>query len=131
MTEHTSAKGCIPKVVSSWNTFLSTLNSGHKIHPFDQNPPRDCEFIVIDSKIQIRVIHVSPGFIRKSVILSQPVLFDSTNAKRCSLSEEYWFNKWNKPLKLGNCNCSFRRSLRHSAISSQPSLLNAENTRKL
>ncbi|CAG9855301.1 unnamed protein product [Phyllotreta striolata] len=110
MTEHAGVEGCFPKVVTSWNTFLSTLNAGHRIHPLDQTPPTDC-------------------FIRKSVILSQPVLYDSTNSKRCSLSEEYWFSKWNRPFKIGNCDCSFRRSMRYSIISNQPSV-RAENSRK-
>lgn len=30
-------------------------------------------------------------------------------------SEEYWFTRWNKPLRMsGSCNCSFRKSWRNS-----------------
>ncbi|XP_056646507.1 protein ABHD8-like [Diorhabda sublineata] len=128
MSEHIESTDCGTKVVQSWRTLVNTLNTGHKIYPLDLNPSRDCEFIVIDSKIQIRVIHVLPGFVRRSIVVSQPILFDT---KRCSLSEEYWFSKWNKPLKLGNCNCSFRRSFRHSIISSQPLGYSNETSRKL
>ncbi|CAG9816824.1 unnamed protein product [Phaedon cochleariae] len=122
------ANGCIPKVLDSWHSLLSILNIGHQIYPADATISKDCEFIVIDSKIQIRVIHVSPTNVHKSHLLPQPLHFDSGSSKRFSLSEEYWFTKWNKPLKIGNCNCSFRRSVRYSLISNQPaSAQNREN----
>lgn len=127
MTEETlpESNGCISKVVDSWRSLLSTLSVGHRVYPSDPNAPKEHEFVVINSKIRIHVIHICPGNIRKS-LLPQPVITDqNTNSKRCSLSEEYWFTKWNKPLKIGNCNCSFRRSLRYSAVLSQPIVQNA------
>ncbi|XP_028145587.1 protein ABHD8-like [Diabrotica virgifera virgifera] len=125
MSENIETTGCVPKMVQSWRTLVTTFTTGHKIHPSNQQPLRDCEFIVIDSKIQIRVVHVCPGYLRKSIIVSQPIFFDS---KRCSLSEEYWFSRWNKPLKIGNCNCSFRRSVRCSVTLSQPLGQNIDRT---
>lgn len=113
--------GCIPKVINSWKQFLSML-SNHRIHPAVPLASKEFEFIVIESKIQIHVIHLHPGNNRRSQ-LSKRLSFDVNNySKRNSLSEEYWFMKWNKPLKIGNCNCSFRKSLRYSVISNQPAL---------
>lgn len=123
MTEETLSQvnGCIPKVVKSWRNLIATINN-HRIHPSDPPAPKEFEFIVIDSKIQIHVIHLYPGNNRRSQ-LSKRLSLDVTNySKRNSLSEEYWFMKWNKPLKIGNCNCSFRRSLRYSIIKNQPVL---------
>ncbi|XP_018578974.1 protein ABHD8-like [Anoplophora glabripennis] len=122
MTEETlpESNGCISKVVDSWRTLLSTLNVGQRVYPSDPSVPKDCEFIVINSKIHIRVLHIYPGTIRKS-LLTQPVINDPNRiSKRSSISEEYWFTKWNKPLKIGNCNCSFRRSMRYSVVLNQP-----------
>ncbi|CAH0561772.1 unnamed protein product [Brassicogethes aeneus] len=114
--------GCVPKVVSTWRSFVSSLKFGHQVHPLDPIPPEDSEFIVIDSKFNIRVIHIKPSEKKRP----PPVLRESF--KRNSLSEEYWFTKWNRPLKIGNCNCSFRRSMRYSIITNQPSKVNSEKS---
>lgn len=123
MTEDTLSQvnGCIPKVMKSWRDFLSTLNN-HRIHPSIPLAPKEFEFIVIDSKIQIHVIHLYPGSNRRSQLSKRLSLDVNSYSKRNSLSEEYWFMKWNKPLKIGSCNCSFRRSMRYSVISNQPRL---------
>lgn len=123
MTEETLSQvdGCIPKVMKSWRNFLSTLNN-HRIHPSEPLAPKEFEFIVIDSKIQIHVIHLYPGSNKRSQ-LSKRLSSDVNNySKRNSLSNEYWFMKWNKPVKIGTCTCSFRRSLRYSVVTSQPLL---------
>lgn len=123
MTEDTlsDVNGCFPKVKKSWRNFCSTLNN-HRIHPSIPLASKEFEFIVIDAKIQIHVIHLYPGHNRRSQ-LSKRLSTDISNySKRNSLSEEYWFMKWNKPLKIGSCNCSFRRSVRYSVISYQPVL---------
>ncbi|KAJ8918676.1 hypothetical protein NQ315_014996 [Exocentrus adspersus] len=127
MTEETlpESSGCISKVVDSWRSLLSSLSIGHRIYPLDPTVP-DCEFIVINSKIRIRVIHICPDNLRKSLLLPPVTTDPNSNSKRSSLSEEYWFTKWNKHLKVGNCNCSFRRSMRHSLISKQPVVQNAK-----
>lgn len=117
--------GCISKIVGSWRSLFSPLNIGHKIYPVDPSVPKDCEFVVIDSKIQIRVIHVCPNSVRKSQLIPQPIDINSSS-KRNSLSEEYWFMRCNKMLRIGNCNCSFRRSMRHSVILNQPTAQNVD-----
>lgn len=123
--------GCLPKVVGTWRTLVSALTHGHRIYPTDPHAPKDCEFIVIDSRIQIRVIHMIPGNTRKSQLATQLSNFDiNALSKRSSLSEEYWFMKWNKRLKIGSCNCSFRRSLRYSVISNQRLSRNAEKKKE-
>ncbi|KAJ8982832.1 hypothetical protein NQ317_010454 [Molorchus minor] len=105
--------GCVSKVVDTWRSLLSVLNAGHRVFP-SEPAPKDCEFIVVNSKVRIHGMY-------KNVCYLLTVPNDSnTNSKRNSLSEEYWFMKWNKPLKIGICNCSFRRSLRYSIISNQP-----------
>lgn len=118
MTEENSTNGCIPKILNPFRNIL-TLFNGHQIHPLEPIGAKDCEFIVINSKIHIRVLHLNPENLRQSFVLNlnNTELYTS---KRNSLSEEYWFTKWNKSLKIGNCNCSFRRSMRYSVISHQP-----------
>lgn len=128
MTEETLSQvnnGCIPKIMKSWRNFVSSLNN-HRIHPADPLALKEFEFIVIDSKIQIHVIYLYLGNNRRSQLSKRLSLDAYSYSKRNSLSEEYWFMKWNKPLKIGSCNCSFRRSLRYSVISNQPVLQSVE-----
>lgn len=122
MTEDAfSITGCVPKAVISWRNFVSLLNLGHQVYPADPIAPENSEFIVIDRKFNIRVIHIKPDNTRRAPIRES---FRIGGSKRNSLSEEYWFTKWNKPLKIGHCNCSFRRSMRYSIISNQPTVEN-------
>lgn len=111
--------GCISKLIHPCTNFLTHLNIGHPVHPIEPSAPDHSEFVEINSKIKIRVIHVTPTQVQ---IPSEyrPAPRNSVNKKRNtnSLSEEYWFTRWNKPLKIGNCNCSFRRSLCYPGLSS-------------
>lgn len=100
---------CFPKVVDSWEQLLSVCTIKQPVYPLDPIAPEHSEFFLIDSRIRIRVIHVGPENTQKI-----PNLDIHQNSKRSSLSEEYWFTKWNKPLKIGICSCSFRRSFRLS-----------------
>lgn len=128
MTEEqylSNPEGCIPKVLNSWRWFLTSLQLKHPVHPLDPVAPESSEFFIIDSKIRLRIIHVTPENVQKvrhSLELHQN--------KRTSLSEEYWFTKWNKPLKIGHCNCSFRRSQRYSLLSNQGLSTQNEKTRE-
>lgn len=118
--EQTASNGCIPKILNPIRNIFTSFN-GHQVHPLEPIGPKDCDFILINSKIHLRVLHVNPDNLRRSFLFS---LNNSEvyTSKRSSLAEEYWFTKWNKPLKIGNCNCSFRRSIRFSVISTQPSI---------
>jgi hypothetical protein len=131
MTEElytSDSSGCFPKVVNSWQQLLTTLNIKHPVYPLDPIAPEHSEFFLIDSKIRIRVIHISPESVQKTT--GHYGLELHQNFKRSSLSEEYWFTKWNKPLKIGNCNCSFRRSLRLSVLSNQSNRLKPDDNRE-
>lgn len=98
--------------------------NGHAVHPLQPTAPEYSEFVMVSSKIQIRVIHIRPNDIQFATDF--PCI--NVRNKRYSLSEEYWFTRWNKPLKSGLCNCSFRRSQRFSIISDTcPSLQLCEN----
>lgn len=86
---------------------------GHPVHPVEPAAPDHSEFVNLGPKIRIRAIHIKP---RDDIVFKEHYPCFNFNNKRLSLSEEYWFTRWNKPLKTGICNCSFRRSLRYSAI---------------
>ena len=117
------SSSCFPKVFDSWQQILSSLNLRHPVYPLDPIAPENSEFFIVDAKIRIRVIHVGPDSVHKvRYSLEQ-------GSKRSSLSEEYWFTKWNKPLKIG-CNCSFRRSFRLSTLSSHSNRLKGEENKE-
>lgn len=105
--------GCVQKLTGPCRGILRYFTLGHPIHPVQQTAPSHSEFISLRPKVRIRVIHVKPD---DQTVLKEEYPCFSFNAKRLSLSEEYWFTRWNKPLKTGICNCSFRRSLRYSTI---------------
>lgn len=110
--------GCIPKLIRPCANFLTFLHTGYPIHPVQPAAPDCSEFVIINSKIQIRVIHVTPTHIQVPLVSPRSSVNRKRNAN--SLSEEYWFTRWNKPLKIGNCNCSFRRSLCFQAATTSP-----------
>lgn len=105
--------GCAAKLIRPCQGFFRYFTLGHPIHPIQPAAPNHSEFISLGSKVHIRVIHVKSG---DDAVLKEQYPCFNFNTKRLSLSEEYWFTRWNKPLKTGTCNCSFRRSLRYSAI---------------
>lgn len=126
MTEEefvSTSTGCLPKVFDSWQQFFANFNINHPIYPLDPVAPKHSEFFIINSKIHIRVIHVRPENAHKLVLRR---CSNDRASKRNSLAEEYWFMKWNKPIKPGNCSCSFRRSFRLSQISNHSSKLKNE-----
>lgn len=111
MTEETAfpvKQGCLPKVTNTWRSVFETLSATNRVYPSDPVPPKNSEFIIIEPKIKIRVVHLTPEKVRESLIIDKDNL-----SKRSSLAEEYWFMK-NKPLRNTQCNCSFRRSFRNS-----------------
>lgn len=105
--------GCAEKLVGPCRGFFRYFTLGHPVHPIQPTAPGHSEFLNLGSKIRVRVIHVKP---HDDSIQNEHYPCFNFNSKRLSLSEEYWFTRWNKPLKTGICNCSFRRSLRYSAI---------------
>ncbi|CAG9759375.1 unnamed protein product [Ceutorhynchus assimilis] len=107
MSDTLPGKGCLPKVSNTWRSMFGSFTSTNRVHPSDPVPPKDSEFILIDSKIQIRAVHLVPERARKSLLVNQDI------SKRGSVSEEYWFMR-SKPLRNISCNCSFRNSMRKS-----------------
>lgn len=106
------------KIVQPCIGFLSNFTFGHPIHPLEPVAPQFSEYLVLNRRRRLRIIHVKPNFTIKEEHRSSN-LESKIRTSRSSLSEEYWFTRWNRPLKLGNCNCSFRRSQRFSALSDQ------------
>ncbi|KAK9890146.1 hypothetical protein WA026_008952 [Henosepilachna vigintioctopunctata] len=108
--------GFVTGLQTSWREFLSWIRTGHAIHPLEPITTEYSEFLVLNTKIKLHCIHINPDLLRKSKILE----FQSQEVKnkRTSVSDEYWFTKWNKPSRTVNCNCSFRKSLRLSLASS-------------
>ncbi|KRT83444.1 hydrolase [Oryctes borbonicus] len=95
----------------------SLLNISYQVHPINPSGPRYSEFLVIDSKKTLRIIHVKPDSQIARINFDSPE--KRLSMSRHSLTEEYWFTRWSKPLKTGSCNCSFRRSQRYSKLSNQ------------
>ncbi|KAL1492676.1 hypothetical protein ABEB36_010899 [Hypothenemus hampei] len=93
------SKGCFPKVSNTWRAVFGAFTAANKVHPSDPVPPKDSEFIYIESKIKLRVIHLIPS--KQSQCVS---------SKRNSVSDEYWFMR-SKPLRNSVCRCSFRNSI--------------------
>nr|XP_022902003.1 protein ABHD8-like [Onthophagus taurus] len=94
--------------------FCPIFNVRHQIHPRDASGPKHNEFVRIDRKKTLRVIHVKPESENLPRVSYEHEKNKRKSNNRHSITEEYWFTRWNKPLKGGNCNCSFRRSQRYS-----------------
>lgn len=107
--------GCVMSMFSPCLTLLTNLRNRNNIYPLQPILPENSEILKICSKVRIRIIHVKP---EKKYLSRQNFKRHSTldrgNPIRTSLSEEYWFTRCNKPLRLNSCNCSFRRSQRLS-----------------
>ncbi|XP_017787292.1 PREDICTED: protein ABHD8-like [Nicrophorus vespilloides] len=95
---------CLPK-------FLKKLR--HSIYPTQPIGVKNSEFLRVNSN-NIHILHVKPDkqVVNKNLKHEAAEKRHSTN--RNSLTEEYWFTRWNKPLRANPCNCSFRRSQRYS-----------------
>lgn len=109
-----NSTGCGFKLFNPCMECISCSNVGQSVCPLEPVAPRNSEFFEINSNVKIRVVHVKPEKVEASVKVSSLLEKRSTCS---SLSEEYWFTRWNKPLKNDNCDYSFRRSLRLSRLS--------------
>lgn len=124
MSDDQGRRTCTIQIQSCWEDCFSCLRKNHAVHPVDTITPEFSEFVEINSKIRLRCIHILPDSLRKSKVLN--FYNEQGRSNRSSLSEEYWFSKWNKPYKpqrVGSCNCSFRKSLRLSTLSSQDMII--------
>lgn len=84
-----------------YSNILSRFKIHRSVHPLAPTIPDHSEFIELSSRRRIRLIHVKPD----------P---ENENVKRSFRlsTEEYWFTRWNRPMRSAACNCSFRRSQR-------------------
>ncbi|KAF5293318.1 hypothetical protein FQR65_LT10983 [Abscondita terminalis] len=105
------------KVLSPCVSFLRNFTCGQSVHPLEPAAPQFSEYLLLPHHRRLRIIHILPNTTIKNI--HRPLSDSKIRSSRSSLSEEYWFTRWNKPLKLGNCNCSFRRSQRFSSLSHQ------------
>ncbi|KAK5639123.1 hypothetical protein RI129_011615 [Pyrocoelia pectoralis] len=108
----------ITKIINPCVYFLSNFTFAHSIHPVEPATPEFSEYLLLPHHRRLRIIHVLPNT-NLNGELKKTIVENKLRTSRSSLSEEYWFTRWNKPLKLGNCNCSFRRSQRFSVLSNQ------------
>ncbi|KAB0801187.1 hypothetical protein PPYR_05541 [Photinus pyralis] len=112
----------VTKVINPCVYFLTNFTFAQSVHPVEPATPALSEYLLLPHHRRLRVIHVLPNEeLHKSVVESK------LRMSRSSLSEEYWFTRWNKPLKLGNCNCSFRRSQRFSVLPYETSNVSQRN----
>lgn len=105
----------ITKVIQPCIGFFSNFSLGYPIYPSEPAGPQHSEYMILKSGKRLRIIHITPNIAKE-----EPIHLNKDNklrTSRNSLSEEYWFTRWNKPLKLGICSCSFRRSQRFSIAS--------------
>lgn len=109
--DEVSETSCFKKfyTCSNFKSFMSNA----QIHPLDILPSSENQYLTVDRDKKIRVIHVSP----KNILRERSKL--DKRVSRASLSDEYWFTQWGKPLRNNPCKCSFRRSARFSKLSTE------------
>lgn len=106
------------------------------MHPAASHPFADSHFIQLNSHRRIRVVHINANARKSSSgcmngvgqhVEAMRIPADGChyNSKHRNLSlisndselssEDYWFTRWNRPLRMeDSCNCSFRKSWRNS-----------------
>jgi hypothetical protein len=106
------------------------------VYPAASHPFADSHFIQLSSHRKIRVVHINAdarkygGWCMNGAgphveTMGLPLEGCHYNSKHRNLSlisnnsevssEEYWFTRWNRPLRMeDSCNCSFRKSWRNS-----------------
>lgn len=106
------------------------------MYPAASHPFADSHFIQLNSHRRIRVVHINANAHKSSGgcmngagqhvetmrIPSEGCHYNSKHRNLSLISndselssEEYWFTRWNRPLRMeDSCNCSFRKSWRNS-----------------
>lgn len=104
--------------LQTYVNLLACFKLGRAVHPSEPVAPEYSEFLEISSRRRIRIIHIKP----------EKVIKENANRRSFRLStEEYWFTRWNRPMRNVACNCSFRRSQRFSKYSLASFRQNATN----
>lgn len=130
------AQNCVLQVLRSCVGWIPCLQRRRQVHPAASHPFADTHFIQLSSHRRIRVVHISAntpkssdwcmnGVGQRVEAMRIPSEGCHYNSKHRNLSlisndselssEEYWFTRWNRPLRMeDSCNCSFRKSWRNS-----------------
>ncbi|KAJ9595693.1 hypothetical protein L9F63_013106 [Diploptera punctata] len=138
-----SVQNFMSRAVRPCITWIPCLQRWRQVHPATStsNTHVGDKFIHLGSHRRIRVIHIESNKHKvnswyvvgkdddlENMGYKSEGLNVSNKRKSLSLlsnyselsSEEYWFTRWNKPLKAADpCNCSFRKSWRNSMGDSQ------------
>lgn len=92
------------------------------MHPTSFETP-DASYVVIDVKKRLRVLHVFPDLSNLPTSAKTNLLDQVDAGDHCSLDstgEDYWFMRWNRPIRpnfqRNSCSCSFRKSQIKSAV---------------
>lgn len=130
------AQNCVSQVIRSCVGWIPCLPRRQQVHPAASHPFADSHFIQLNSHRRIRVVHINANARKSSGgcmngagqhVEAMRIPSDGChyNSKHRNLSlisndselssEEYWFTRWNRPLRMeDSCNCSFRKSWRNS-----------------
>jgi len=96
---------------------VNKILSAGVIHPSQPILLEHSEFITVKGN-KLRIIHVKPENVKLPIKSTHLEAAEKRlSLSRNSLTEEYWFTRWNKPLRSNPCNCSFRKSGRFSRVS--------------
>ncbi|XP_023725615.1 uncharacterized protein LOC111874381 isoform X2 [Cryptotermes secundus] len=131
-----SAQNCVLQVIRPCAGWIPCLQRRRQVHPAASSPFAGREFIHLSSHRRIRVVHIGVNECNSSGLcvngagthmeimgLPSEGCHYTSKQRHLSLvsncselsSEEYWFTRWNKPLRMSDsCNCSFRKSWRNS-----------------
>ncbi|XP_034240813.1 uncharacterized protein LOC117645037 [Thrips palmi] len=112
---------------------LPCVKGQHRVHPTNLESS-NVLYVVIDAKKRLRILHILPD----SDSNLPKVQTNSTDqvdlADHCSLDSsggDYWFMRWNRPIRpnfqRNLCNCSFRRSQSRSKSDLKESKLENNN----
>jgi len=146
------AQNCVLQVIRSCVGWIPCLPRRQQVHPVASHPFADSHFIQLNSHRRIRVVHINANAHKSSSgcmngagqhVEAMQITSDGChyNSKHRHLSlisndselssEEYWFTRWNRPLRMeDSCNCSFRKSWRNSLGDSRVILNEMQDDRK-
>ncbi|XP_021915595.1 uncharacterized protein LOC110827837 isoform X2 [Zootermopsis nevadensis] len=119
-----SAQNCVLQVI---RPCIGWMHRQRQVHPVPSSPFADSQFIQLSLHRKIRVVHIdaskhnSNGWYANGTGIetmghTSDQGHNSSKHRNSELSsEEYWFTRWNRPLRiLDPCSCSFRKSWRNS-----------------
>lgn len=100
----------LPSIFETNSSLLSCFKKRHSVHPEQPVAPKHNEFFNVTSQRRIRIIHIKPEISNVQLRRDHHILNKRRTDKTQTLSGEYWFTCWNRPIQTDKCNCSFRKS---------------------